>query len=195
MAGINVTPISLSPRPGRAQDLSGYSMALPKATAAARQAGRSLSYPSLTPEQKAVVQQLQQRDREVRQHEQAHLAVADGYARGGANYSYTTGPDGKQYATGGEVSIDVSPAATAEATIRKMEIVKRAAVAPANPSGQDRAVYATASKVEMKAERELAEEQQAETAGEPGGRLEKNAFLSIVENLTPPMRNAIDFQA
>jgi hypothetical protein len=195
MAGINMTPIPLSPQPGRGADLSGYSTASGRTAAAPRQAGKSLLYPSLTPEQQAALQRLQQVDREVRQHEQAHLAVAGGYARGGANYSYTTGPDGRQYATGGEVSIDVSPAATAEATIQKMEIVKRAAVAPANPSGQDRAVYATASKVEMQAEQERAQEQQAETSGEPAGRLEKNTFLSIVENLAPPTRNAIDFRA
>ena len=44
-------------------------------------------------------------DREERQHEQAHLSAAGGHARGGPSYQYETGPDGKRYAVGGEVSI------------------------------------------------------------------------------------------
>src|SRR5712692_3393491 len=52
---------------------------------------------------------LAETDRHVRSHEQAHLAAAGQYARGGPSYQYQTGPDGKQYAIGGEVSIDTSP--------------------------------------------------------------------------------------
>lgn len=111
----------------------------------------------LSPEEQQEVQQLRQRDTEVRQHEQAHLAAAGGYARGGANYTYTTGPDGKRYATGGEVSIDTGPASKPEETIRKMEVVKRAAMAPANPSSQDRAVYAAAVRTETQAQQKAAE--------------------------------------
>lgn len=116
----------------------------------------------LSAQEKRVVQELRQRDLEVRQHEQAHMAAAGGYARGGANYSYTVGPDGKRYATGGEVSIDVSAEANPEATIRKMEVVKRAAMAPPDPSAADRAVYAAAQKTEMAAQQQLAEERREE---------------------------------
>ncbi len=112
----------------------------------------------LTEEEKKEVQQLKQRDTEVRRHEQAHLSAAGRYARGGANYTFTRGPDGRQYATGGEVSIDVSPARTPQATITKAQVVKAAALAPAEPSSQDRAVAAAAGKMENEARAELAKQ-------------------------------------
>ena len=112
----------------------------------------------LSSEEQKQIQQLKQRDAEVRRHEQAHLSAAGSYARGGASYSYTTGPDGKRYATGGEVSMDVSAESTPEATIAKMQTVKRAAMAPAEPSAQDRAVYAQAARAELKARQDAAQE-------------------------------------
>lgn len=89
------------------------------------------------------IQQLQQRDSEVRAHEQAHAAIGGSYA-GSPSYEYQTGPNGKKYAVGGEVSIDVSKEATPEETIRKMQTVHAAALAPAEPSSQDRKVAAQA---------------------------------------------------
>lgn len=66
------------------------------------------------------------RDREVRAHEQAHMAAAGAYSRGG--------PDNRQYAVGGEVQIDTSAVSgDPEATIRKAQTVRRAANAPATP--------------------------------------------------------------
>ena len=104
------------------------------------------------------IRELQARDREVRAHEQAHLNALGPYARGGASYTYTTGPDGKQYATGGEVPVDVSPEGTPEETIQKAQTVRRAALAPAEPSGADRAVAAQASQLEQQARAELQRE-------------------------------------
>ncbi|MFA5019420.1 MAG: putative metalloprotease CJM1_0395 family protein, partial [Methylobacter sp.] len=52
-----------------------------------------------------VVSELKQRDAEVKAHEAAHLAAAGGIATGGASFDYQQGPDGIQYAIGGEVSI------------------------------------------------------------------------------------------
>ena len=109
----------------------------------------------LSDEEKKQVDQLKQRDQEVRRHEQAHVAAGGPYVRGGANLQYTRGPDGRMYATGGEVSIDVSPARTPEATVQKAQIVRRAALAPAEPSPQDRAVAAAATRLETQARREL----------------------------------------
>lgn len=113
----------------------------------------------LTPDQKAEVQKLQQRDQDVRAHEQAHIAAGGAYVKGGATYQYQKGPDGKMYAVGGEVSIDTSPVkGDPRATIAKMETVKAAAMAPADPSGQDRSVAAQAEMEEAQARRdEMAE--------------------------------------
>ncbi len=90
----------------------------------------------LTEEEEKQVQDLKARDREVRAHEQAHMAAGGGLA-GGASYTYQQGPDGKRYVIGGEVQIDTSAESTPEATIRKMQVVIRAATAPAEPSSQD----------------------------------------------------------
>lgn len=92
------------------------------------------------------LRELRIRDREVRAHEQAHAAVAGSLARGGPSYDYQRGPDGRQYAVGGSVSIDTSAVSgDPKATLDKAQQIKRAALAPAQPSAQDRAVAAAAT--------------------------------------------------
>ncbi|MFZ3182974.1 MAG: putative metalloprotease CJM1_0395 family protein [Pseudomonas sp.] len=128
-------------------------------SAAVDAAGR----PIATPAQEQLIQQqiaeLSSRDREVRAHEQAHSSVGGSYA-GGPTYSFKRGPDGRTYAVGGEVSIDVSAIANdPAATLRKMEQVARAALAPAEPSGQDLRVAAQAQVLAAQARIELAAQQ------------------------------------
>lgn len=111
---------------------------------------------TLTPEDIAVLKDLQVRDREVRNHELAHQIVGGQYA-GGASYTFERGPDGGRYAVAGEVPIDVgSIPGDPQATIEKMRKVRAAALAPAEPSGQDRAIAAKASQTMMAAQMELA---------------------------------------
>lgn len=118
----------------------------------------------LTEEELAMIEQLSARDQEVRAHERAHQAVAGSYA-GSAAYTYQSGPDGKRYAIGGEVPIDASPIpGNPQATIAKMQVVKAAAMAPAEPSSQDRRVAASASQAIFEAQRLLAEQQRSESA-------------------------------
>ncbi|MDG9925943.1 MULTISPECIES: putative metalloprotease CJM1_0395 family protein [unclassified Pseudomonas] len=103
------------------------------------------------------IAELASRDREVRAHEQAHASVGGSYA-GAPTYTFKRGPDGKSYAVGGEVSIDTSPIpGDPEATLRKMELVQRAALAPAEPSAQDLRVAAEAAAQATQARAELAE--------------------------------------
>ncbi|MCE5243300.1 MAG: putative metalloprotease CJM1_0395 family protein [Syntrophobacteraceae bacterium] len=119
----------------------------------------------LTAEEQDRVRELKRRDAEVRAHEQSHLAAGSQYTRSGASYEFTAGPDGVQYAVGGEVSIDTSPIADdPSATVRKMAVVKRAALAPARPSGQD---YSIAAKAEASAA-EARQEMQKQAAGKVG---------------------------
>jgi len=115
----------------------------------------------LSEEDKRKVDELEKIDRKVRTHEQAHVSAAGGYARGGANYDYVTGPNGKRYASGGHVNIDTSEENTPEATIRKADIVRKAALAPADPSPSDRQIAADATKMALNAQRELAMERQS----------------------------------
>ncbi len=113
---------------------------------------------NLSTEEKQAVNDLKRRDAEVKAHEAAHMAAGGGVVQGGATYEYQSGPDGKMYAVGGEVQIDTSPAGSPEATIRKMQQIRRAALAPAQPSGTDRAVAAQAAQVEAQARMEKNQE-------------------------------------
>lgn len=125
----------------------------------------------LTAEQKSQVDKLKARDAEVKAHEAAHLAAAGQYAKGGASYSYQTGPDGVKYAIGGEVAIDSSPVkGDPDATIAKAQQIRTAAMAPANPSGQDYKVAAAASEMAARAamekSRTMSESQQSSSSSE-----------------------------
>ncbi len=120
----------------------------------------------LTEEELREVDRLKKRDAEVRRHEQAHKAAAGRYATGGPTYEYEKGPDGRQYAVGGEVQIDVSPVeGDPQATIQKMQQVRRAALAPAEPSAQDRKVAAEAARLEAQARAELSQGDADEQSG------------------------------
>ena len=110
---------------------------------------------NLSSEEQVLLQDLKARDTEVRSHEQAHLSAAGQYATGGASFSYQTGPDGKRYASSGEVPVDMTQEKTPEATIQKMRTVRRAALAPASPSAADRNIAAQASTKEAQAMKEM----------------------------------------
>lgn len=112
---------------------------------------------ALNTEETRELEQLKSRDREVRAHESAHKNAAGSLARGGASFEYANGPDGRRYAVGGEVSIDVSKAnGDPQATIAKAQTIRRAALAPAQPSSQDFSVAANAGQLEAEARAELA---------------------------------------
>jgi hypothetical protein len=115
-----------------------------------------------------LIRELAARDREVRSHEQAHQAVGGQYA-GAMEFTFSQGPDGKRYAVGGEVSIDTSKVSgNPEATLRKAEQIRRAALAPAEPSSQDRQVAALATQISLDAQNEIrqVERQELEKAAE-----------------------------
>lgn len=140
----------------------------PRAEAAGRERPGELSRA-----EQEEVRELRARDREVRAHENAHKAAAGRHARGGPSYSYERGPDGRRYAVGGEVQIDTSAVPNdPDATILKMRQVRRAALAPAEPSPQDRKVASEASRTEAAARAEKLEVQAAERAEGQGASTE-----------------------
>src|SRR5262249_13045226 len=130
-ANVSLSPLSQGSSPASATDASGH---------------------KLSGQQQQSLTSLQARDREVREHEQAHLSAAAGIAISGPSYDYQVGPDGKNYAVGGEVRIDVSPARTPEETLTKAQQIERAALAPKDPSGPDRAVAAEADQMAEEAQ-------------------------------------------
>ncbi len=102
--------------------------------------------------------ELKKRDAEVRAHEQAH-ANAGGDLAASPSYEFELGPDGRQYAVGGEVNIDLAMVpGDPQATIIKMQKVKAAALAPADPSSADRRVAAEATQRVLQAQAELAQQ-------------------------------------
>ncbi|MDR0528803.1 MAG: hypothetical protein LBG69_04245 [Zoogloeaceae bacterium] len=120
---------------------------------------KSASDEALSEDERREVEELKKTDRAVRQHEQQHLAASGGLAKGGASYTYQTGPDGQKYATGGEVQIDASAGKTPEETLSRARRIRAAALAPADPSPQDRSVAAMASQMEMEAMRAIAQQE------------------------------------
>ena len=115
----------------------------------------SESNESFTKEEQKTIDDLKARDQEVKTHEQAHKSAGGQYA-GSPAFDMTRGPDGKDYATGGHVDIDVSAVANdPQATINKMAQIKKAALAPAEPSSQDMKVAAKADMVAAAARAEL----------------------------------------
>ncbi len=140
------------------------------------------------------IRELQARDREVRAHEAAHAAAGGAYA-GAPSYTYSNGPDGTSYASGGEVSIDISPVpGDPQATLMKAQQVRAAAMAPAEPSAQDMQVAQKAQAMAAAARMELAQQMSDElkSIGEslPGSKkdsAEDGAFLKVadVSKFTP----------
>jgi hypothetical protein len=155
----------------------------------------------LSSEDRQVLQQLRQRDAEVRAHEQAHVAAGGQYVTAGASYTYETGPDGRQYAVGGEVSIDTSPVpGNPEQTEQKAQTIRRAALAPASPSTQDVKVATSAAQMEIEARMERVqkeqEERQADGDGhQPASRVQDQAatdhagFFSRTPDFTVPTQS------
>lgn len=116
---------------------------------------RSTSGKELSESEERKLKELRETDQRVRRHEEAHKAAAGSLYRGGPNYSYETGPDGKRYAVSGSVQIDTSPGRTPEETVQKAARIRRAALAPVDPSGTDRAVASKATRMEDAARRAM----------------------------------------
>lgn len=140
--------------PAHSQDKSKDKVSI---SAQGKKAAEDEANEELSDDEKSEVQTLKDRDREVRIHEQAHAAVGGQYA-GSPSYEFETGPDGNRYAVSGEVSIDVSEEQEPQDTVEKMQVVRAAALAPAEPSTQDLKVAAEATQKENQARAEVSKE-------------------------------------
>ncbi|WP_320040311.1 putative metalloprotease CJM1_0395 family protein [uncultured Desulfobacter sp.] len=122
------------------------------------QSSKSDAQSTLTQDEKLLVEKLKKADAEVRAHEMAHIAAGSEYITSGATFTYQKGPDGQNYAVGGEVSIDTSPEpGDPQATLQKMRRVRAAALAPTQPSSQDLKVASNAASQAAKAMAEIAQ--------------------------------------
>jgi hypothetical protein len=123
----------------------------------------------LTDEEEAKVRELKARDKEVRVHEQQHKAAGGQYASQ-PSYTKETGPDGREYIVDGKVDISISEESTPEKTVAKMKQVYAAALAPAEPSAQDRKVAAEAKSKQHEAEMKISKEKSGSTTDEDSGK-------------------------
>lgn len=102
---------------------------------------------------------LEERDQEVRAHEQEHLNEAGEHARGGPVFETYTASNGKTFVTGGKVEVDLGETGDAKKTADKMAKIRKAALAPATPSQQDRAVEAEAAGKESAARAQMQQDE------------------------------------
>lgn len=147
----------------------------------------------LTSEQVEEVRQLRDRDQEVKTHEQAHVAAAGSLFKGGPYYTYQQGPDGKRYAVGGSVEIDTSTGRTPEETLQRASQIKRAALAPAEPSSTDRSVAAKADRMAAQAKQEISERDNADAAdrSSSGDDQEDTAVTTTADGDTNSKRSQV----
>ena len=116
----------------------GSAQASPSSADAAKIPGQ------LSPAEKRIVAELQERDREVRNEENRHKAAAGKFA-GEPQYVYRRGPDGKLYAVEGKVPINVNVTGTADERTAALRRVEAAAVSVQSPSSGDFTAVATAA--------------------------------------------------
>ncbi len=114
--------------------------------------GDPKSKTEMSAEDQALLDKLKARDSLVRGHETAHIMAAGGQATGPAQYTYQTGPDGRQYAIGGSVNIAVvsSPSSDEDAA-NQAATASRAAMANSEMSLCDMQVAMRASELSAKA--------------------------------------------
>lgn len=159
------------------QPIEASTAETPSAQSNTAQAKMAQTQGGLTPEQQQAISELKAIDSEVKAHEQAHVAASAGLSVSAPSYSYQMGPDGKKYAVGGEVSISFVQTGDPEKDIAGAEAMKAAALAPVNPSGQDRAVARNADRMIVEMKQQIVEQEdearKAEALADEADKLSK----------------------
>ena len=135
----------------------------------------------LSLEEQRIVTELQAADTNVRAHEAAHMAAGGGLTSP-ASYTYERGPDNKMYAVAGEVGISTSEGNTPQESLNKAQTIRRAALAPADPSPQDLKVAAQAASMEMSARAQIMQEKMEQNSQNPNNSNETSAGNSNVNS-------------
>lgn len=148
--------------------------------------GDSPANEELSEDEQRQVDQLENIDQKVHTHEQAHLAAAGGYARGGAHFDYATGPDGERYAVSGHVNLDTSRENTPEDTLRKAQTVRQAALAPADPSSSDHRIAADMSKMAQEARSQIQSAAMSENSSTSGTKGDSGEAAADPQNPQAP---------
>ncbi|MDY5115048.1 MAG: putative metalloprotease CJM1_0395 family protein [Campylobacter sp.] len=145
----------------------------------------------LSREEQRIVSELQAADTNVRAHEAAHMAAGGGLTSP-ASYTYERGPDNKMYAVAGEVGISTSQGNTPQESLNKAQTIRRAALAPADPSPQDLKVAAQAASMEMNARAEILQEKMAQNSQNPNNNNEASAGNSTANSNVNSAENSVE---
>lgn len=133
---------------------------------------------SLSTDQLKSVKKKREFDKALTKHEEDHHQVAADLARSGPLYETEVGEDGLEYRKSGKVMIDTGNEEDPERTVKKMQQVRAAALAPdgnqlAPLSEQDKKVAAEATEKERKAQAHVdgtaTEKWKAKDGGKSGG--------------------------
>ena len=143
----------------------------------------------LSLEEQRIVTELQAADTNVRAHEAAHMAAGGGLTSP-ASYTYERGPDNKMYAVAGEVGISTGEGNTPQESLNKAQTIRRAALAPADPSPQDLKVAAQAASMEMSARAQIMQEKMAQNSQNPNNNNETSAGNSNVNSTVNSAENS-----
>ena len=143
----------------------------------------------LSLEEQRIVSELQAADTNVRAHEAAHMAAGGGLTSP-ASYTYERGPDNKMYAVAGEVGISTGEGNTPQESLNKAQTIRRAALAPADPSPQDLKVAAQAASMEMNARAEILQEKMAQNSQNSNNSNETSAGNSNVNSVENSAENS-----
>ena len=143
----------------------------------------------LSREEQRIVSELQAADTNVRAHEAAHMAAGGGLTSP-ASYTYERGPDNKMYAVAGEVGISTGEGNTPQESLNKAQTIRRAALAPADPSPQDLKVAAQAASMEMSARAQIMQEKMAQNSQNPNNNNETSAGNSNVNSTVNSAENS-----
>lgn len=130
---------------------------------------------------KKKIEELKAYEQMVVAHEHKHMATGGGIASS-PSYTYTYGPDGKKYISGGNVSMRVPKSSNAEDMIENLKKVQTAALAPSNPSPQDLQTAALARARETSIENEY-KVKQAKERYEKQAEIGKEIKASKLKNL------------
>lgn len=149
---MNIGAISSSPAtPATSGSATAHTQTAGGGNAAVPIAGNGASF-QLAAKTQALISKLKQQDPSAQQHQPGHPA-------GSQAVSYTYGPSGAAYAGADAIQINTSPGRTPEQAIARAQAIEAAALAPAYPSGADRAIAVQAQQLEAQAEAELAAQQ------------------------------------
>jgi hypothetical protein len=90
-----------------------------------------------------VLDKFKKADADIRSHEQAHATI--GHTTSPISYNYQQGPDGKMYAVGGHVRLDVSLPEDPKAAMHKLDQIQKASTSVSEPSGADMSIATSAN--------------------------------------------------